>query len=65
MNFLNYSLHDLSKELGISANKTLFPHNFVNKNNLNYIGKKPDISYYIKSKKHLLIIFFILIILLL
>lgn len=52
MNFLNYSLHDLSKELGISANKTLFPHNFVNKNNLNYIGKKPDISYYIKSKKH-------------
>ena len=46
LNLLNYSLEKLTTDFNLEIKKGKFPHSFVNKNNLNYIGKKPDISYY-------------------
>lgn len=43
---LNNNLDKLSKEFNVSNKKGKFPHSFVNRQNLNYIGNKPDISYY-------------------
>ena len=48
------SLSKLGKSFKVAAvgmlaaclRKTIFPYNFVNKNNLNYIGKTPDIKYF-------------------
>jgi hypothetical protein len=51
MAFLNKGLDHISKEFNIKYKKGLFPHNFVNRQTINYKGKKPDISYYINSKK--------------
>jgi len=42
------SLMKLSKSFGVLNPKSLFPFNFVNKDNLNYIGDVPDIKYFIK-----------------
>jgi len=46
LNILNNSLDKLCKDYGVSTTKGIFPYSFVNKNNLNYIGPKPNISYY-------------------
>jgi len=46
LNILNNSLDKLCKDYGVSNTKGIFPYSFVNKNNLNYIGPKPNISYY-------------------
>jgi hypothetical protein len=43
---LNNNLDKLSKEFNVKTKKGQFPHSFVNRTNLKYIGKKPDISYY-------------------
>jgi hypothetical protein len=51
MDLLNYSLEYLTRQLNINLKKGIFPHNFVNRRTINYIGNKPDISFYIKSKK--------------
>jgi DNA polymerase family B len=45
------SLHKLCKAFSVSNPKSLFPHLFVNKDNLNYIGSVPDIKYFIKISK--------------
>jgi hypothetical protein len=41
------SLEKLLISFGCEINKGMFPHKFVNKDRLNYIGKKPDISFYL------------------
>jgi len=46
LNFLNLSLDKLTKEFNIDIRKGYFPHSFVNKNTLNYIGNKPNYSFY-------------------
>nr|QWO71376.1 DNA polymerase [Calocybe gangraenosa] len=46
LNFFNLSLEKLTKELKKDLRKGIFPHAFVNKNTLNYIGNKPDFSFY-------------------
>jgi hypothetical protein len=40
------ALRKLAKVFGVDTQKSIFPHKFVNKNNLNYIGKVPDIKYF-------------------
>ena len=51
MDLLNYSLEELTDQLNIDLKKGIFPHKFVSEKTINYIGNKPDISFYIKSKK--------------
>nr|QWO71378.1 DNA polymerase [Calocybe cyanea] len=46
LNLLNTSLEKLTKEFSFDTKKGKFPHSFVNENTLNYIGKKPDFSFY-------------------
>ena len=46
INLLNLSLDKLTREFNIELRKGKFPHTFVNKNNLNYIGNKPDLQFY-------------------
>lgn len=46
-NLLNNSLEDLSESFGVLTTKGKFPHKFVNKNTLNYIGVTPDLNYWI------------------
>ena len=46
LNLLNYSLDKLSKEFNVQTKKSNFPHSFVNRNTLNYIGNKPNFHYY-------------------
>lgn len=46
LNLLNYSLDKLTHEFNIETKKGKFPHSFVNKNTLNYIGNKPDKSFF-------------------
>lgn len=46
LNLLNSSLDKLTKDFNIETKKGTFPHSFVNKQNLNYIGHKPDFCFY-------------------
>lgn len=46
LNLLNSNLDKLAKDFNVATKKGHFPHLFVKKHNLNYIGNKPDISYY-------------------
>lgn len=46
LNILQSSLSVLCKTFNTDVSKSFFPYNFVNKNNLYYIGNKPDIKYY-------------------
>jgi hypothetical protein len=50
INLLPQSLEKLLYKFNCSVHKGVFPHLFVNRNNLNYIGKKPDFKYYSLSK---------------
>jgi hypothetical protein len=43
---LQASLKNLCKSFNVENQKGIFPHNFSNINNLNYIGNVPDISYF-------------------
>jgi DNA polymerase type B, organellar and viral len=43
---LMFSLRNLGKAFGVDVQKGFFPYNFVNENNLNYIGTIPDIKYF-------------------
>jgi len=54
LNLLNSNLDKLAKDFKVETKKGNFPHFFVTKKNLNYIGNKPDISYYnsISEKKY-------------
>jgi hypothetical protein len=40
------SLRDLGKVFGVETQKSIFPYNFVNENNLDYIGEVPDFKYF-------------------
>lgn len=46
LNLLNLSLDKLTKEFNVEVIKGKFPHAFVNRNTLNYIGNKPDFHFY-------------------
>jgi hypothetical protein len=43
---LMFSLKNLGKAFGVDVQKGIFPYNFVNENNLNYIGTIPDFKYF-------------------
>lgn len=51
LNILDAKLEKLCKDFGVATTKGIFPYNFVNKNNLDYVGPTPDISYYNKNVK--------------
>jgi hypothetical protein len=42
------SLRNLGKSFGVDIQKSIFPYNFVNENNLGYIGEVPDFKYFDK-----------------
>jgi hypothetical protein len=42
------SLRNLGKSFGVDIQKSIFPYNFVNENNLGYIGPVPDFKYFDK-----------------
>jgi hypothetical protein len=46
------SLEKLLKSFNCNIHKGLFPHKFISENNLNYIGAKPDIKYYLDDGAH-------------
>jgi hypothetical protein len=46
LNLLKTSLKNLLISFNCETSKGEFPHLFVEENNLNYIGNKPDIKYY-------------------
>jgi len=50
INLLPKSLDKLLQKFNCSVQKGVFPHLFVNQNNLNYIGEKPEFKYYNVSK---------------
>nr|QWO71369.1 DNA polymerase [Termitomyces sp. T123] len=45
-NILNNSLEKLCNDFSVTTKKGIFPYLFVNKDNLEYIGPTPDISFY-------------------
>ena len=49
VNILQSSLDNLCKTFNTEVKKSYFPHKFVNKNTLFYIGNKPDKKYYIND----------------
>jgi hypothetical protein len=51
LSLLLLGLDKLCKSFKIKNPKSIFPHFFVNKNNLDYIGKVPSINFFIKSIK--------------
>lgn len=46
LHLLITSLKKLGKSFGIDTQKSIFPHKFVNENNLDYIGQVPDFKYF-------------------
>ena len=40
------SLRSLAKSFGVETQKSIFPYDFVNENNLNYNGSVPNINYF-------------------
>jgi hypothetical protein len=40
------SLAKLTKGFGVDTQKSVFPHSFVNENNLDYIGPVPELKYF-------------------
>lgn len=51
---LNDNLYDLSRSFDIQVTKGYFPHEFVNKNTLTYVGVTPSLAYWkdASSKKY-------------
>src|ERR1700751_284410 len=45
-------LNKLCKSFNVETAKSIFPHLFVNENNLNYVGPVPDFKYFIKISKN-------------
>jgi hypothetical protein len=48
LNLLNCNLDKICKDFNLDINKEIFPHSFVKRNTLNYIGKKPDFFHFKK-----------------
>jgi hypothetical protein len=46
LQMLIVSLRDLGKSFNVDIQKSIFPYNFVNENNLDYIGPIPDFKYF-------------------
>jgi hypothetical protein len=46
MKILTSSLRDLGKCFDVNIQKSIFPYNFVNENNLNYEGNIPELKYF-------------------
>jgi hypothetical protein len=46
------SLRELTKSFNVETQKSIFPHFFINENNLNYVGKVPDFKYFDKINKN-------------
>ena len=46
LNLLNDKLYELSLSFGVPITKGLFPHEFVSRDTLNYIGNTPSIDYW-------------------
>jgi hypothetical protein len=44
------SLNKLCKSFKVNNPKSIFPHLFINENNLNYIGEVPEFKYFSKIK---------------
>jgi len=53
MNFIPGNLRDILISFNCENKKTYFPYSFVNKDNLFYIGNKPDIKYYNNISKYI------------
>jgi DNA polymerase type B, organellar and viral len=51
LNILNDKLEKLCEDFSVNTTKGIFPYSFVNKDNLDYIGPRPNISYYNKNVK--------------
>ena len=51
LNILNDKLEKLCEDFCVGTTKGIFPYSFVNKDNLDYIGPTPNISYYNKNIK--------------
>lgn len=45
-NLLQSSLNELCNTFNTDVKKSFFPYSFVNRNNLFYVGEKPDINFY-------------------
>jgi hypothetical protein len=43
---LTNSLKNLAESFGVETQKGIFPYNFVNENNLNYVGPIPEFKYF-------------------
>jgi DNA polymerase type B, organellar and viral len=43
---LLFSLRNLAKAFGVDTQKSYFPYDFINENNLDYIGITPDFKYF-------------------
>jgi hypothetical protein len=46
ISYLPFPLRKLAGAFGLSASKSWYPHYFNTKDNLNYVGPIPDITYY-------------------
>jgi hypothetical protein len=46
LQMLIVSLRKLAKAFGVINQKGIFPHTFVNENNLDYIGQVPEFKYF-------------------
>ena len=53
MNFIPGNLRDILISFNCENKKTYFPYSFVNKDNLFYIGNKPNIKYYNNISKYI------------
>jgi hypothetical protein len=52
LQILIVSLRNLAKTFGVLTQKSIFPYNFVNENNLDYIGQVPDFKYFNNISKN-------------
>jgi hypothetical protein len=46
------SLSNLTNAFGVENKKSIFPHSFVNENNLDYIGTVPEFNFFDKVSKN-------------
>jgi len=52
INLLNDNLRNLGKSFEVNIQKGVFPYDFVNKFNLDYVGSNPHYEYYKFDKKY-------------
>ena len=52
-NILSSKLSDLCNSYETTTRKGVFPHKFVNRNKLFYVGPKPDISYFVDYENNI------------